>query len=164
MKRKLFAITLAAALLLSGCGSVFVDLDTPKSSELKEEYDFYQKSVDNIRTTMKVTPEEADEIFIILCNSGVSDEMNYVTDNNDGTFSVWSSGDKYIVTLDGAVVDTIVSGKKTLYPVQEENEVEETKTAETAEAQDVVSEPEEADQDTSDFQSTALKYVQGAFG
>lgn len=120
MRTKITAVALSVVLLLSGCSSAFVDLNTPKSSELKEKYSFYQKSVDNIRTTMKVTPEEADEIFIIMCDSGVSNEMNYVTANNDGTFTVWSSGDKYTVTLDNAAVDTVISGGKTLYPAQEE--------------------------------------------
>jgi len=120
MRARISAVVLSAILFLSGCSSAFVDLNTPKSSELKEKYSFYQKSVDNIRTTMKVTPEEADEIFTIMCDSGVSNEMNYVTANSDGTFAVWSSGDKYTVTLDNAAVDTVISGGKTLYPAQEE--------------------------------------------
>lgn len=162
MKKRLFVLILLSLFLLSGCSSVFVDLDTPKSSDLKEKYSFYQKSVDNIRTNMKVTPEEADEIFIILCDCGVSEEINNVYGDSDGKFSVWSSGDKYTVTLDGSVVDTVVSGKETLYPAQEETE--DVKVSEPPKPTEAVEEEETATTNTSDIQSSALKKVQSVFG
>ena len=77
MKRKSLFAALAVTLLLSGCGAT-VDLNTPKSAELKQEYSFYQNSVDKIRTVMKVTPEEADDIFIILTDCGIDSEINYI--------------------------------------------------------------------------------------
>lgn len=117
MKRKSLFATLAVTLLLSGCGAT-VDLNTPKSAELKQEYSFYQNSVDKIRTEMKVTPEEADEIFIILTDCGMDNEINYVyvKSAEDNSFSVWSSGSEYVTTLSGTSVDTISLNGSVLYP------------------------------------------------
>lgn len=110
-------VVLSLSLLLTGCGAL-VDLDTPKSAELKQEYSYYQKSVDNIRTTMKVTPEEADEIFLTMLDCGVSSEINFVStkSSKDSSFSVWSAGTEYIVSLSGSSVDTVFIGKDQLYP------------------------------------------------
>ena len=68
---------------LNACG-IFVNTATSKSTELSEKYNFYEKSVNNIRTNCNVTPEQADEIFLVLVdNCGVSDLINYVFKNND---------------------------------------------------------------------------------
>ena len=117
MKRKTFPVILAAALLLSGCGAT-VDLNTPKSAELKQEYSYYQNSVDKIRTEMKVTPEEADDIFIVLTDCGVDSEINYVIQkpSTDNCFSVWSSGSEYVTTLSGTAVESVSLNGSVLYP------------------------------------------------
>lgn len=131
MKRKSLFAALAVSLLLSGCGAT-VDLNTPKSAELKQEYSFYQNSVDKIRTEMKVTPEEADEIFIILTGCGMDNEINYVyvKSAEDNSFSVWSSGSEYVTTLSGTSVDTISLNGSVLYPAAAavEESVQETES------------------------------------
>ncbi len=92
---------------LNACG-IFVNTATSKSTELSEKYNFYEKSVNNIRTNCNVTPEQADEIFLVLVdNCGVSDLINYVFKNNDGTFSMYSSGKNYNVTLKDGIVSTV---------------------------------------------------------
>ena len=55
MKRVLSLILAAGlALSLSACGNVLVDLDTPKSSELSAQYDFYPDSMNTIRADIAV--------------------------------------------------------------------------------------------------------------
>lgn len=107
MKKFCFIIVLLLCSLLCSCG-VLVDTNTPKSAELSEKYDFYEKSVNTIRNGCSVTPEEADEIFLVLVNDcGVTSVINNVTRNNDGTFSIWSSGTKYTVVLVDNMVSTV---------------------------------------------------------
>lgn len=123
--KKIFVLLAAGLLSLSvtACGAL-VDLDTPKSSELKEEYSYYQSSADNIRAATHVTPEEADEIFIALVANGVDADINnvYATAGTDNSYSMWSAGTEYVVTLDGAVVNTISLHGSVIYPAQEETE------------------------------------------
>lgn len=127
MKRKSLFAALAVTLLLSGCGAT-VDLNTPKSAELKQEYSFYQNSVDKIRTVMKVTPEEADDIFIILTDCGIDSEINYiyVKSDEDNSFSVWSSASEYVTTLSGASVESVTLNGSVLYPAAAASETEES--------------------------------------
>lgn len=95
-------------ILISSFSGNLVDTNTPKSTELSEKYSFYEKSVNNIRVDCNVTPEQADEIFLILVdNCGVSDLINYVFKNNDGTFSMYSSGTNYNVALKDGIVSTV---------------------------------------------------------
>ncbi len=84
MKRKLFAITLAAMLLLSGCGGS-APASTEKSAELSKQYDYYTKSVSNIQKYMEVDPEQADEIFLVMTDCGVSSEINHISSRKDNT-------------------------------------------------------------------------------
>ena len=65
--KKVLSLVLAVALAasLSACGGVLVDLDTPKSEELTAQYDFYPDAMNIIRADMKITPEQADEVFIL---------------------------------------------------------------------------------------------------
>ena len=123
MKRKIIAIILSSALLFSGC-SIFVDVDTPKSSELGQEYSFYQNSVSEIRTKMSVTPEEADEIFIVLTDCGMSNGIdNIIADSTkDNSFSVWSSASQYVVTLSGSSVESVSLNGSLLYPATSDSE------------------------------------------
>lgn len=75
--KKVLSLVLAATLVasLSACGGALVDLDTPKSDELTAQYDFYPDAMNTIRADMKITPEQADEVFIILTSCG--EEKNY---------------------------------------------------------------------------------------
>ena len=98
MKRFL-SLCLAACLALSlaGCGGGLVDLDTPKSKELSAQYDYYADSMNTIRADMKITPEQADEVFIILVSCGLDEKITSIYEN-------------------GGAVDTVQQGQDTLYP------------------------------------------------
>ena len=111
--KKTCCVLLASMLLLTGCGS---SAPSQKSSELSSQYDYYSKSAALIEKNMKVSADEADEVFLVMVDCGVASEINYVMNNNDGTWAVWSSGDKYTVTVDNGAVATVYSGKDQLYP------------------------------------------------
>lgn len=115
MKRKLFAITLAAMLLLSGCGGS-APASTEKSAELSKQYDYYTKSVSNIQKYMEVDPEQADEIFLVMTDCGVSSEINHISSRKDNVFATWSSGTEYTVTLENSTISTVYLDKDQLYP------------------------------------------------
>lgn len=111
MKKIYFTVLLLLCCCFCSCG-IFVDLNTPKSAELSEKYDFYEKSVASIRVYCNVTPEESDEIFIMLVKyCDISERVNYITKSNDGSYSFSSSGKTYIFTLKDNVVSTIVQDK-----------------------------------------------------
>lgn len=116
MKRFL-SLCLAACLALSlaGCGGGLVDLDTPKSKELSARYDYYADSMNTIRADMKITPEQADEVFIILVSCGLDEKITSIYENG-GVYTVNFGGDSLDVTLNGGAVDTVQQGQDTLYP------------------------------------------------
>lgn len=91
------------AFLLNGCGSS----TSEKYNELSLQYEYYQESIKNIQKNMEVDPAQADDIFLTLVDCGISDTINYVFRNNDNTFAVWSSGEKYSVVLDNGVVSSV---------------------------------------------------------
>lgn len=165
MKRKLLILSLSLVLALSGCGAL-VDLDTPKSDELKQEYSYYEKSVANIRSTMKVSPEESDEIFLVLLDCGVNSEINSVQENktSDGTvtYDVWSSGIKYTVTLSNNAVESVTTphllSTTQLYPAVE------TSAAVVADDSTVSDTTAETVGDSSDVLTYATDCVEKIFG
>lgn len=116
MKRFL-SLCLAACLALSlaGCGGGLVDLDTPKSKELSAQYDYYADSMNTIRADMKITPEQADEVFIILVSCGLDEKITSIYENG-GVYTVNFGGDSLDVTLNSGAVDTVQQGQDTLYP------------------------------------------------
>lgn len=116
MKRFL-SLCLAACLALSlvGCGGGLVDLDTPKSEELSAQYDYYADSMNTIRADMKITPEQADEVFIILASCGLDEKITSIYENG-GVYTVNFGGDSLDVTLNGGAVDTVQQGQDMLYP------------------------------------------------
>lgn len=116
MKRFL-SLCLAACLALSlaGCGGGLVDLDTPKSEELSAQYDYYADSMNTIRADMKITPEQADEVFIILVSCGLDEKITSIYENG-GVYTVNFGDDSLDVTLNGGAVDTVQQGQDTLYP------------------------------------------------
>lgn len=139
MKKYVF-ISILLCFFLCSC-SILADTNTPKSAELSEKYDFYEKSVTNIRKTCHVTPEEADEIFLVLVNDcGVSDLVNYVFKNSDGTFAMWSSGQEYTVVLEDNVVSTVSTTdflkKVQLYPKEEPDIPDDNSDVEKSKASD----------------------------
>lgn len=119
--KKLFVL-LAASMLaasLSACGGALVDLDTPKSEELSAQYDFYSDSMNDIRGSMGITPEQADEVFIALTASGLDGKVTKIAEqkNPDSPyFQVWQGGTSYDVYLQDGAVEKIMQGKDTLYP------------------------------------------------
>ncbi len=103
MRNKLIILSLSMAFLLNGCGSS----TSEKYNELSLQYEYYQESIKNIQKNMEVDPAQADDIFLTLVDCGISDTINYVFRNNDNTFAVWSSGEKYSVVLDNGVVSSV---------------------------------------------------------
>ena len=65
---------------------------------------------------MEVDPEQADEIFLVMADCGVSSEINHISSNKDNTFSTWASGTEYTVTLENGTVSTVYIDKDQLYP------------------------------------------------
>ena len=109
----LAAVSLAAS--LSACGGVLVDLDTPKSEELSAQYDFYPDSMNTIRADMGITPEQADEVFIVLASCGLNEKVTSISES-DGVYTVYFGGNSFDVTLSDGVVETVYSGQDMLYP------------------------------------------------
>ena len=83
--KKVLSLVLAAALAasLSACGGALVDLDTPKSEELTAQYDFYPDAMNTIRADMKITPEQADEVFIVLTSCGLDGKITSISESKD---------------------------------------------------------------------------------
>lgn len=113
MKRKSLFAALTVALLLSGCGG---SPASEKSAELSAQYDYYQKSAALIEKNMGISADEADGVFLVMVDCGVSSEINFVNKNTDGTFAVWSAGDNYTVSMVDGSVSAVYSGKDQLYP------------------------------------------------
>lgn len=119
MKRKCLIIpVIATSILLGACGAT-VDLNTPKSSELSSEYTYYQDSVNSLRSAMGITPEESDEVFIILSSCGVDDKITQVYKNGSGSdtyYTVWYGLKSLDVYLNGSAVSKVLSSGKEIYP------------------------------------------------
>ena len=132
--KKLFSLILAAGLILSlaACGAV-VDYDTPKSEELSAAYDFYTDSQRSLASGMAITPEQADEVFIVLVSCGLDSKVSNVTrkqgDDGHCTVNTVTSFTAYDVYYTDGVVDRVEKGGKELYP-NPEPEPEEPDTTE----------------------------------
>ena len=119
--KKLFSLILAAGLILSlaACGAV-VDYDTPKSEELSAAYDFYTDSQRSLASGMAITPEQADEVFIVLVSCGMDGKVSNVTrkqgDDGHCTVNTVTSFTAYDVYYTDGVVDRVEKGGKELYP------------------------------------------------
>ena len=132
--KKLFSLILAAGLILSlaACGAV-VDYDTQKSEELSAAYDFYRDSQASLASGMAITPEQADEVFIVLVSCGMDGKVSNVTrkqgDDGHCTVNTVTSFTAYDVYYTDGVVDRVEKGGKELYP-NPEPEPEEPDTTE----------------------------------
>ena len=86
MRKHIFLLFTASALLLSACGSNSGTSteDAGYSSELSQQYSYYQNSVDKLRSTMGIGSKEADNIFLVLADCGIDDELT-VDDVKNGT-------------------------------------------------------------------------------
>lgn len=138
MKDKtVFIVLLFCFLLLTGCGS---SPSSKKSAELSEKYDYYAKSISQLRTIKDSTPDQLDDIFLILVDCGMDSEITAVNEkfgSDSPTYNVWSDGTDYTVILDSEnVVQTVTVpnwfSTKQLYPVISE-ETEDTAEIEKAE-------------------------------
>ncbi len=115
--KKVLSLVLAATLAvsLSACGGALVDLDTPKSEELTAQYDFYPDAMNTIRADMKITPEQADEVFIVLTSCGLDGNITSISESK-GAYTVYYGGSSLDVTLSDGAVETVYSGRDMLYP------------------------------------------------
>lgn len=91
-----------------------------RSDELKEQYSFYEKTVKEICNQMKVTQEQANEIFIILVDCGLNQEPTYIIGSNDSytvDFGKISEGvtNLYVKTENGVVTE-VKDGLTIVYP------------------------------------------------
>lgn len=127
MKKVLLLLLMAVLFAaVSGCGGILVDTNTLKSGELSAEYDFYEKSVNEIRVGMMITPEQADEVFIMLVKYGLNGKITAVNEfgkNNTQYYTVYGDGGSFDVYLKDGVIETLKSAKeggKIVYPVQAE--------------------------------------------
>ena len=122
MKKRFFSFAVAAALVLglAGCGGVLVDYETPKSEELSTQYDFYSDSQRELSSGMAITPEQADEVFLVLISCGMDGKVSSVTrkagDEGHCTVSALGSLGAFDVYYTDGVVDRVEKGGKELYP------------------------------------------------
>lgn len=129
--KRLLSFILSAGLILSfaACGAV-VDYDTPKSEELSATYDFYIDSQRSLASGMAITPEQADEVFIVLVSCGMDGKVSNVTrkqgDDGHCTVNTVTSFTAYDVYYTDGVVDRVEKSGKELYPDQESDEPTET--------------------------------------
>lgn len=128
MKRRLLSFAIAAGLILSltGCGGVLVDYNTPKSEELSAQYDFYSDSQRELSSGMAVTPEQADEVFLVLVSCGMDGKVSSVTrkagDEGHCTVSALGSLGAFDVYYTDGVVARVERSGKELYPNPEPEE------------------------------------------
>lgn len=138
-------VSAALALSLSACTDK-EEVNTAKSAELKAQYSFYENSVKKMCNKMDVTPEQADEIFIILTNCGMHQDINYILGSSGKyTVDVGKVGEgvtNYYITIENGVVTEIKEGLKIVYP--------EIDSSDSSETQEPSSEPE-----TSEIESSA---------
>lgn len=117
MKRFLSLVIMAGLVVsLVGCGDVLVDLDTPKSEELSAQYDYYADSMNTIRADMGITPEQADDVFIVLVSCGLDGKIGTISESG-GAYTVrWGANSLKVTMNDDGTVAEVGNGKDVLYP------------------------------------------------
>lgn len=115
MKKLCFITALLLCFSLCSCGGL-VDTNTPKSAELSEKYSFYENSVAAIRGGCNVSPEEADEIFLVLVNDCGVDKEVTVTPYVNAPYSVEYGSKTLSMTLDGSTVSEVFDGDEQIFP------------------------------------------------
>ena len=125
MKKRFLAAFLAAGLVLALAGCV--DTNTPKSAELSEQYEYYSDSANKIRTGMDITPEQADEVFLVLVSCGLNEAVTKIThvwglSGDNGYYAVISGFSTFNVYLIDGTVDRVEGSGKELYPNPEPDE------------------------------------------
>jgi len=115
---KKFALLCVGVILvfsMAGCGAT-VDLNTPKSEQLSKQYDFYGDSMNSIRSTMSITPEQADEVFIILTQCGLDGKITNITGGKDSSYNVWYGSNSFAVEMKDGSVSKVTKNLDELYP------------------------------------------------
>lgn len=135
--KKVFALVVltATTIIINACS---VGINTSYLSEnLKAEYEFYEDSIDNIKNTMGLSQEDADNVFTVLVTEcGVDEKIQSVNKhglNNEGVFDVWSGWQHLTVTIKDNTVEKVIQDTEQLYPIADKSETEkvEQKTDET---------------------------------
>ena len=135
MKKAVFSICLLVVVFFCGCS----DYNTPKSSELSGQYDFYQSTIQSLCNDMKITPEQADEVFLVLVNCGLNEKTTNIFErkyNDEPFYEVWYGGNSLSVYLNNAVIEKVIKSDKAVYPeslVEAERLAEEEAAAEVTE-------------------------------
>lgn len=99
--------------LLSGCASSKA-YDTPKSEELTAQYEFYPDAQKALSSGMEITPEQADEVFLILTACGLDAEISEISEK-DGVYTIVFDDTSLDITLTDGAVETVSSKKEVLY-------------------------------------------------
>lgn len=130
--KKLLALFIAAGLTLSlaGCGGGLVDLNTEKSKELSAQYDYYGDSSNTLRAKMEITPEQADEVFVVLISCGLDQKITNVIDGTNAKYNVWFGSNSLDVVMKDGVVESVTGSGDLLYPESEVKAQEDAKAAE----------------------------------
>ena len=120
--KKLLCLLMCAVLSMGlvSCGGSAAPV-TEKSAELKAQYGFYENSVKQIISKMKVTPEQADDIFTTLVSTGINEVIVKISDSygEEGEYKVDYSGLLFrTVKITDGVVSEITYGSQTLYPLE----------------------------------------------
>ncbi len=93
-----------------------------KSDELKEKYDFYEKTVKEIIKRMKVEQGQADDIFTTLVDCGLNQEPTYIIGSNgDYTVDFGKIGEgvtNLYVKIENGVITEVKNGLTVVYPKQ----------------------------------------------
>ena len=85
---------------------------------------------------MKISAEQADNVFEALVSCGVDEKLTYVFPQNDGTYKVWWGLHSVDVTMnEEGTLSKIADGKKTLSP--EEQQPSENSSSQSSEASSV---------------------------
>lgn len=134
-------LAVAVALALAACGAV-ADFNTPKSEALAAQYDFYTDSQRSLASGMAITPEQADDVFLVLVSCGMEKAVSNVNRKagDGGHCAVWSGSAIFDVYYSDGKVDRVERAGKELYPnpapAEEAPEPAPTEPAETLPPED----------------------------
>ncbi len=120
MRKITILVLVATMFMLNACSGK----DTSSLSEnLKTEYAFYEDSIKNIKSTMGLLQEQADNVFTVLVTEcGINEKVQYVfKGNSDNVYTVWAGLLQLEVTLKDNAVDTVMNGTEQIYPAVHKN-------------------------------------------
>lgn len=117
MRKIAILVLVTTMFMLNACSGKGTDTSS-LSENLKTEYAFYEDSIKNIKSTMGLSQEQADNVFTVLVTEcGINEKVQYVfKGNSDNTYSVWAGLLQLEVTLKDNAVDTVMNGTQQIYP------------------------------------------------